>query len=133
MNLTARELLERLVAFPTVSDQSNLALVDFVEDYLRSYGVTPVRVPSPEGDKAALYASVGPEVEGGVVLSGHTDVVPVKGQDWASDPFCVIERDGRLYGRGTCDMKGFIALALAAVRNATAPRRHPPAPDRAEL
>lgn len=115
MNLTARVLLERLVAFPTVSDQSNLALVDFVEEYLLSHGVTPVRVPSPDGEKAALYANVGPETSGGVVLSGHTDVVPVKGQDWASDPFTVTERDGRLYGRGTCDMKGFNALALTAV------------------
>ena len=115
MQLTARELLDRLVAFPTVSDRSNLKLVDFVEDYLQSHGVTPVRVTSPNGDKAAIYANVGPEVSGGVILSGHTDVVPVEGQDWQSDPFAVIERDGRLYGRGTCDMKGFNALALAAV------------------
>lgn len=115
MNLTARDLLDRLVAFPTVSDTSNLALVDFVEGYLRSHGVESVRVPDPEGNKAALYANIGPEVPGGVILSGHTDVVPVTGQDWDSDPFTVSERDGRLYGRGTCDMKGFNALALAAV------------------
>lgn len=114
MELTARQLLERLVAFPTVSDQSNLELVNFVETYLQSHGVSPIKVFSPEGDKAALYANVGPETAGGVVLSGHTDVVPVKGQEWTSDPFTVIERDGRLYGRGTCDMKGFNALALAA-------------------
>ena len=89
--------------------------MNFVETYLQSHGVSPVKVFSPEGDKAALYANVGPETAGGVVLSGHTDVVPVKGQEWTSDPFTVIERDGRLYGRGTCDMKGFNALALAAV------------------
>ena len=118
MDLSARVLLDRLVAFPTISDQSNLALIDFVESYLLSHGVTAVRVPSPEGDKAAIYASIGPQVSGGIVLSGHTDVVPVKGQDWDSDPFEVVERDGRLYGRGTCDMKGFNALALAAVPRA---------------
>ncbi len=113
--LTARQLLERLVGFPTVSRDSNLALVDFVEEYLAGFGVASVRVPSADGTKAALYAHVGPQVEGGVVLSGHTDVVPVDGQAWTTDPFTVTERDGRLYGRGTCDMKGFDALALAAV------------------
>jgi acetylornithine deacetylase len=118
MDLTARDLLDRLVAFPTISDRSNLALIDFVEAYLQSHGVATVRVPSPKGDKAAIYANIGPQVSGGVVLSGHTDVVPVKGQDWESDPFEVTERDGRLYGRGTCDMKGFNALALAAVPKA---------------
>lgn len=115
MNLSARKLLDRLVAFPTVSDQSNLDLVNFVKDYLLAHKVTPVIVPSPDRNKAALYANIGPAVPGGLVLSGHTDVVPVKGQDWDSDPFVVTERDGRLYGRGTCDMKGFDALALASV------------------
>jgi acetylornithine deacetylase len=113
--LTAREILDRLVAFPTVSRDSNLALVDWVEDYLASWGVTPHRVWNADRTKAALYANVGPMVAGGVVLSGHTDVVPVDGQDWSSDPFTVVERGGRLYGRGTCDMKGFDALALWAV------------------
>jgi acetylornithine deacetylase len=112
---SAREILDRLVAFPTVSRESNLDLVDWVEDYLAGYGVRARRVYDATGRKAALYANVGPEVEGGVVLSGHTDVVPVDGQAWTSDPFTVVERDGRLYGRGTCDMKGFDALALAAV------------------
>jgi len=113
--MTARALLDRLVSFPTISRDSNLALIDFVEDYLRGHGIAPVRVPSPCGNKAALYAHIGPEIDGGVVLSGHTDVVPVEGQDWSTDPFVVTARDGRLYGRGTCDMKGFDALALAAV------------------
>jgi acetylornithine deacetylase len=113
--LSAREILDRLVAFPTVSRESNLDLVDWVEDYLAGFGVTARRVYDADRRKASIYASVGPEVEGGVVLSGHTDVVPVDGQDWATDPFTVVERDGRLYGRGTCDMKGFDALALAAV------------------
>ena len=113
--LTAREILERLVAFPTVSRDSNLALVDWVEDYLASWGVASHRVWNAERTKAAIYANVGPAVAGGVVLSGHTDVVPVDGQEWSSDPFTVVERGGRLYGRGTCDMKGFDALALWAV------------------
>jgi len=113
--LGAREIMERLVAFPTVSSESNLALMDWVENYLDGFGVSATRVYNDEGTKANLYANVGPEVEGGVILSGHTDVVPVEGQAWSSDPFTVTERDGRLYGRGTCDMKGFDALALAAV------------------
>ena len=113
--LTARAIMERLVAFPTVSRDGNLALVDWVEDYLDGHGVAATRVPDATGTKAALYANVGPEVAGGVVLSGHTDVVPVDGQDWSSDPFAVTERDGRYYGRGTADMKGFDALALAMV------------------
>ena len=113
--MSAREILETLVSFPTVSSQGNLALVDWVEDYLARFGVKATRVPDATGTKAALYANVGPEVAGGVILSGHTDVVPVEGQDWSSDPFTLVERDGRLYGRGACDMKGFDALALWAV------------------
>lgn len=113
--LSPRDLLARLVAFPTVSDRSNLDLVEFVETYLAGLGVASFRVPDATGGKAALVALIGPDVPGGVVLSAHTDVVPVAGQDWASDPFTLAERDGRLYGRGTCDMKGFIATALAAV------------------
>ncbi|MCK0167133.1 acetylornithine deacetylase [Jannaschia sp. S6380] len=115
MTLTARQIMERLVAFPTVSRDSNLALVDWVEDYLASHGVSARRVYDATGGKAALYANVGPKVAGGVVLSGHTDVVPVDGQDWTFEPFAVTEKDGRYYGRGTCDMKGFDALALAMV------------------
>ncbi|HFQ15532.1 MAG TPA: acetylornithine deacetylase [Rhodobacteraceae bacterium] len=113
--LSAREILEKLVAFPTVSRESNLEIIDWVEEYLAGHGVRAHRVYNDDGTKANLYANIGPEVEGGVVLSGHTDVVPVEGQSWDSDPFQVVERDGRLYGRGTCDMKGFDALALAAV------------------
>ncbi|WP_457650277.1 acetylornithine deacetylase [Profundibacter sp.] len=113
--LSAHEILEKLVSFPTVSSESNLELVDWVEDYLASHGVKSHRVYNAEGTKANLYANIGPEVEGGVILSGHTDVVPVKGQDWDTDPFTVVEKDGKLYGRGTCDMKGFDALALVAV------------------
>lgn len=113
--MDARAILDKLVSFPTVSSESNLDLVDWVEEYLSGFGVSSTRVYDETGQKAALYANVGPEVEGGVILSGHTDVVPVEGQAWDTDPFKVVERDGRLYGRGTCDMKGFDALALAAV------------------
>ncbi|MEO0359539.1 MAG: acetylornithine deacetylase [Pseudomonadota bacterium] len=110
-----REMLARLVGFPTVSRDSNLPLIDFVEDYLTAHGVRCRRVYDDEGGKANLYALVGPEAPGGVILSGHTDVVPVDGQDWATDPFELVEKDGNLHGRGTCDMKGFQALALALV------------------
>ena len=115
MDLTARALMEKLISFPTVSRDSNLELIDWVEVYLDSHGVASTRVPNDDGTKAALYAHVGPQVDGGVVLSGHTDVVPVDGQAWDTDPFIVTEIDGKLYGRGTCDMKGFDALALFAV------------------
>ncbi len=115
MPLTARDLMDRLVAFPTVSRDSNLDLIDFVENYLDGFGVASVRVPNEDGTKAALYAHIGPEIDGGVVLSGHTDVVPVDGQAWDTDPFTVTEKNGKYFGRGTCDMKGFDALALSAV------------------
>ena len=111
---SAKALLERLVAFPTVSDQSNLQLIAFVADHLRGLGVEARIAPNATGDKAALLATFGPEVDGGIVLSGHTDVVPVEGQPWSGDPFALREIDGRLYGRGACDMKGFAACALAA-------------------
>jgi len=112
---TPREMIEALVAIPTVSRDSNMDLIRFVAGYLAEHGVDSHLVESPCGVKANLYATVGPSVEGGVVLSGHTDVVPVDDQDWSSDPFCLTERDGRLYGRGTCDMKSFYAIALALV------------------
>ncbi len=115
MTMTAREILDRLVAFPTVSRDSNLELIDWVEDYLDGFGVRSHRTWNEDGTKAGLFANVGPEVEGGIVLSGHTDVVPVDGQRWSSDPFTVTERDGKLFGRGCVDMKGFDALALSAV------------------
>ncbi|NIC37444.1 acetylornithine deacetylase [Halomonas desiderata] len=112
--MTAAEMLERLVGFATVSRDSNLELIAFVEGYLDEHGVEHWRVESDDGKKANLLARIGPAVEGGVVLSGHTDVVPVDGQPWSTDPFTLIDKDdGKLYGRGTCDMKGFIACALA--------------------
>ena len=111
----ALALLERLIGFASVSDATNLPLIDFIEDYLRGHGVASLRAPNEAGDKAALLATIGPMVDGGVVLSGHTDVVPVAGQPWTSDPFQLRRADGRLYGRGACDMKGFDAIVLAMV------------------
>jgi acetylornithine deacetylase len=108
-----REMIETLVAMPTVSRDSNLSFVRFISDYLAGYGVESTLVGNDDGTKANLYATVGPALPGGVVLSGHTDVVPVDDQDWHSDPFEVVEKDGCLFGRGTCDMKSFYAIALA--------------------
>lgn len=115
---TTLELLERLVAFDTESSKPNLDLIDFVAGYLDSWGVPYVRVPNAAGDKQALLATLGPMIDGGVVLSGHTDVVPVAGQSWTSDPFTLRIADGRAYGRGAVDMKGFDALALGLVPDA---------------
>lgn len=112
---TPREMLEKLISFNTVSDRSNLELISFVEDYLCKHGINSTRVPDETGTKAALHARIGPAVEGGVVLSAHTDVVPVTGQNWSRDPFIPWEEDGRLYGRGSADMKGFAATALSKV------------------
>jgi acetylornithine deacetylase len=126
MTLSPREMLARLVAFPSVSTSSNLDIIGFCRDWLAGHGVEGHLVMSPEGDKANLYASIGPQVEGGVVLSGHTDVVPVDGQAWSTDPWTLTERNGRLYGRGATDMKGFDALVLALVPEmAKAPLRRP--------
>jgi acetylornithine deacetylase len=110
-----RTLLADLVAFDTVSDRSNLPLIAHIESYLASLGVSSQRVIDETGQKASLWVTIGPEDRPGLVLSGHTDVVPVVGQDWSHDPFKLVERDGRLYGRGTTDMKGFVAVCLAMV------------------
>jgi acetylornithine deacetylase len=114
-SLSPRKMLEKLVSFNTVSDRSNLNLIAYVEDYLSQLGVQSERVPNETGEKASLHARIGPEIDGGVVLSAHTDVVPVEGQNWSRDPFTAWEVDGRLYGRGTADMKGFAATVLAKV------------------
>lgn len=112
---TPVEMIAALIGFDTTSAKSNLALIDFVADYLRGHGIASRRTASDDGAKANLFATLGPEVAGGVVLSGHSDVVPVAGQAWDSDPFEMVARDGRLYGRGTADMKSFLAIALALV------------------
>jgi acetylornithine deacetylase len=112
---TPLEMLASLVSFDTVSDKSNLVLLDFVEEYLSGWGVSSVRFPNAAGDKAALFATIGPQDRGGIVLSGHTDVVPVAGQAWSRDPFTLHVEDGKAYGRGAVDMKAFLALGLALV------------------
>jgi len=110
---TAISELRDLVAFDTTSRNSNLPLIDHVEAKLAALGAVCERIPSADGTKANLHARFGPAVDGGVVLSGHTDVVPVDGQPWSTDPWVLTEKDGLLYGRGTCDMKGFAACILA--------------------
>ena len=111
----AIDLLSRLVAFDTVSSKSNLPLIDFVEAYLLEQEVRFVRAPNAAGDKAALFVTIGPDADGGVLLSGHTDVVPVAGQAWSADPFTLRRDATRLYGRGAVDMKGFDAACLAMI------------------
>jgi acetylornithine deacetylase len=106
------DLLGELIAFPTISTDSNLAMIAFLAERLEAAGARVDIQRDPSGQKANLFASLGPEVDGGILLSGHSDVVPVADQPWSSDPFTLIERDGRLFGRGSCDMKGFIAAAV---------------------
>jgi len=112
---TAIDLTAKLVSFDTESSKPNLQLIDFVEEHLRARGVTFTRAPNAIGDKAAIFATIGPQIEGGVLLSGHTDVVPVTGQAWSADPFTLRRDGGRLYGRGAVDMKGFGAVCLAMI------------------
>lgn len=107
------DLLDRLIGYPTISADSNLDLIDFAAGLLEDVGARVYTEKDPTGQKANLFATLGPERDGGIVLSGHSDVVPVEGQNWTSDPFKMVERDGMLVGRGACDMKGFIAASLA--------------------
>jgi len=124
--LDDQTLLGHLIGFDTTSVKSNLDLIDWVANYLDGHGIASRLTYDEDKQKANLFATIGPEIPGGIVLSGHTDVVPVDGQAWSSDPFKMIERDGKLYGRGTCDMKGFIALAIArAVQFKTQAKRIP--------
>ncbi len=109
------EMIRKLVSFDTTSRNSNLEIIQFIRDYLASHGVESRLVHDEAGKKANLYATLGPQDKPGIALSGHTDVVPIDGQEWSSDPWKVVERDGKLYGRGTCDMKSFVAIALAMV------------------
>ncbi len=122
----ARAILGELIAFPTVSSDSNLELIAYCAAKLDALGARTEMTTDPAGRKANLFATIGPEVDGGIVLSGHTDVVPVIGQDWSTDPFEAVEAGGLIYGRGSCDMKGFIACAMAlAPRMAEADLKRP--------
>ena len=112
---SAKEMLGRLVAFDTTSVKTNIPMAEFIRDYLASHGVESFMVPDPNGIHTSLFATIGPADVPGIGLSGHMDVVPVTEQAWDSDPFAMVERDGKLYGRGTCDMKGYLACVLAAV------------------
>ena len=112
---TSLSILEELIGFDTTSCNSNLELIRYVEDYLSQYGVKSILVNDESGKKANLYATIGPSDRGGVMLSGHTDVVPVEGQHWNSDPFVLKQLEGKVFGRGSADMKGFIACVLAWV------------------
>jgi acetylornithine deacetylase len=126
MKPSSIDLLSTLVAFDTTSHRSNLNLIQWVADYLVGLGVMPHLTRNNDGHKANLFATIGPQDERGVCLHGHTDVVPVDGQPWESDPFRLIERDGLLFGRGTCDMKGWLACSLAAVPGFLARRLRTP-------
>ncbi|AAZ26030.1 acetylornithine deacetylase [Colwellia psychrerythraea] len=106
-------LIEKLISFDTTSYKSNLDLIEYIQNYLSEYGISSQLAFNEEKTKANLYATIGPQDKSGVMLSGHTDVVPVTGQAWDTDPFCVTHKDGMLFGRGTCDMKGFIAIVLS--------------------
>lgn len=110
-----RPILDQLIAFDTTSRNSNLELITWIEGFLGQHGITARRVANEDGSKANLYATIGPDVPGGVILSGHSDVVPVDGQPWTSDPWTVVQNGETLVGRGVADMKGFLALALAHV------------------
>ena len=114
--MTAEKILEKLVAFPVLGGESNTTIIQWIKEFIEAQGVEVHLVPNEDGSKASLHCRIGPAVDGGVILSGHTDVVPVAGQEWTTDPFVLTDKgDGKLYGRGSCDMKGFIACCLAVL------------------
>ncbi|WP_046758173.1 acetylornithine deacetylase [Kordia jejudonensis] len=113
MNVTT--ILSHLVSFPVLGGESNLSIIHWIQTYIESHGITTTLVPNEENTKASLHCRIGPAVDGGVILSGHTDVVPVKGQVWHTDPFTLTEKNGKLYARGSADMKGFVACCLAVL------------------
>ena len=114
--MTAKEILSKLVSFPVLGGMSNTAIAEWIENYLTQHGVDFHTVPNIDNTKRSIHCRIGPAVDGGVILSGHTDVVPTEGQNWNTDPFVLTEKsDGKLYARGSCDMKGFLACCLAAL------------------
>lgn len=114
--MSVEEILGQLVSFPVLGGEGNLSIIEWIEQYLEQHNVQSHRVYNKEGNKASLHCRIGPATDGGVILSGHTDVVPVKGQPWTTDPFKLTDKgDGKLYARGSCDMKGFVACCLAAL------------------
>ncbi len=114
--MTVENILTKLVSFPVLGGESNLSIIHWIKEYIESYGIQVNLLPNAQGNKASLHCRIGPDVDGGVILSGHSDVVPVEGQEWTTDPFVLTDKgDGKLYGRGSCDMKGFIACCLAVL------------------
>lgn len=114
--MQVEEILSKLVAFPVLGGESNMSIITWIKEYVESFGISTTMVPHATEKKASLHCRIGPAVDGGVILSGHTDVVPVEGQEWTSEPFVLTDKgDGKLYGRGSCDMKGFIACCLAVL------------------
>ncbi|WP_350286286.1 acetylornithine deacetylase [uncultured Croceitalea sp.] len=114
--MTVEKILAKLVSFPVLGGESNISILNWIKDYLETHGITVHLVPNEEGTKASLHCRIGPALDGGVILSGHMDVVPVEGQEWSTDPFVLTDKnDGKLYGRGSCDMKGFLACCLAVL------------------
>ena len=107
------DILAKLVSFPVLGGDSNLNIIYWIKNYIESYGVKATLVPNKEETKASLHCRIGPAVDGGVILSGHTDVVPVKGQSWDTDPFTLVKKGSKLFARGSADMKGYIACCLA--------------------
>ncbi len=118
--MTVEQILSKLISFPVLGGESNLTIIHWIKEYIEGFGVATTLVPNKENTKASLHCRIGPAVNGGVILSGHTDVVPVKGQKWETDPFILTDKgDGKLYGRGSCDMKGFVACCLAVLPELT--------------
>lgn len=113
--MKVEDILAKLVSFPVLGGDHNLEIIHWMQNYIESFGLETTLVPNEEKTKASLHCRIGPSVDGGVILSGHTDVVPVKGQVWDSDPFILTKKDGKLFGRGSADMKGFIACCLASL------------------
>ena len=113
--MTAKEILTKLVSFDVLSTQNNIKLVTWISNYIHSFGIEVVYIYNEDKTQASLHCRIGPEIDGGVILSGHTDVVPVKGQPWNTNPFQLTEIDGKLYGRGACDMKGYLACFLSVL------------------
>lgn len=119
--MSAEEILSKLVSFPVLGGESNTSIITWIKEYIEKFDVPTTLVPNEDGTKASLHCRIGPATDGGVILSGHTDVVPVEGQDWSSEAFKLVDKsDGKLYARGSCDMKGFIACCLAALPQMTA-------------
>jgi len=114
MVLESKEILAELISFDTTSSNSNMQLMDYISDLFAKHNIKSTIIPNSDSTKANLYATIGPKDTAGIMLSGHTDVVPIKGQDWTKPTFELSEEDGKLFGRGTADMKGFVACAISA-------------------